>query len=264
MKIHHLYIDELGNPNPSSTAHKYFILSACSIPDGARESAKRHAGYIKFKYWGLGGNELVLHSAEIGRKSGAFAIFKNDPVRYGDFLNDLLDFLKSHPITLFVNVTDHTVAKVKNWDTKTVLAKSSNHIVGSFVRYVVGCRTNGKIVIESATDEQNNFFLKAFTYHLAPNAIKGIKYQVIQEALTSMSVVTKNNHDIEEQIADLFAYAAKCKYERDQLGISLQPASYEARLVSLLEKRLYRLPRTISPTKRMILSKVESYKILTK
>jgi hypothetical protein len=85
----------------------------------------------------------------------------------------------------------------------------------------------------------------------------------VQESLTSLSVVTKKNHDIENQIADLFAYAARCKYERDELGKNFSAISYESKIITILERKLYRVPPHAPPTKKIILDKIEPFKILS-
>jgi len=266
MKTSHLYIDELGSPNPNSSGHPYFVMCACVISDGLRENAKHFADQIKFKYWGNQQryHDITFHSIDIGRKSGQFSLFKADQARYDEFVTDLFKLLKSGGITVFVNVTDLAEAKRRNWVTQTVLSKASDHIVGSFTRYLLGCGGKGKITIESATDMQNTYFLKAFGHHLSPNAIAGVSFRNVQDALTSISFVTKNNHDTEEQIADLFAYAAKCKYEKEEQGKSFAKASYEERIISILENKLFSTPPNISKTKVAFYSKIESFKILTK
>lgn len=263
MKLHHLYIDELGSPNPSSPQHDYFILSTCSVPDKTRESLERRAGQIRFKYWGSNGSDVVFHSYHIGRKSGAFAIFRHDPVRYREFQDDVLDLLRVYPITVFINLTDNAVAYARRWDTNTVLKESTSHAVESFVRFLVGSHKQGKICIESATDAQNTFFLKAFTTYLAPGAISTINFRNVQDSLTSLSVVTKKNHDIENQIADLFAYAARCKYERDELGKSFLATSYESKIITIFERKLYKVPPHAPPAKKRILNEIEPFKILS-
>ncbi len=223
-----------------------------------------HADHIKFKYWGLPHSNIIFHSAEIGRRSGAFGIFKNNDVLYDEFRKDLLHFLRSSTSTLFINVTEHKKSNAQNWDTSAVLSRASNHIVRSFILYLLGMKCKGKIVTESATDEQNRFFLQAFTTYLSPGAIKEVHYRKVQEALTSISIVTKNNHDIEEQIADCFAYAARCKYERDYLHATFAPNSYEARLIKVLEMKLFATPRDASAEKKLLFNRITSYKSLIK
>lgn len=266
MKINHLYVDELGNPNPKSQSHKYFIFCACVFPDGLREQAKVYANQIKFKYWGKQQDyqNIIFHSNDIGRKSGAFSIFQNDPARYDEFIADLFKLLKLSGITIFVNVTDLAAARKQNWDMNTVLNQSSTHITSSFVHFLLASQSKGKMFLESATDIQNAFFLKAFSFYLSPNAIPKINYKNVQQALTSISFVTKNNHDIEEQIADLFAYAARCKYEKEELGTAFAPSSYEYRIVRILEKKLFSTPVGTTPAKKRLFNKIEAYKVLTK
>lgn len=262
MKLYHLYIDELGSPNPSSR-HDYFILSTCSVPDKTRELLEQRAGQIRFKYWGGNGNNVIFHSYHIGRKSGAFAIFRQDPAKYREFQNDILGLLRAYPITVFINLTDNAVAYARNWDANAVLKESTAHAIESFVMFLVGSHKQGKICIESATDAQNTFFLKAFTTYLAPGAIPNVNFRSVQESLTSLSVVTKKNHDIENQIADLFAYAAKCKYERDELGRSFPTTSYESKIITILERKLYKVPSHAPSVKKRILNRIEPFKILS-
>ncbi len=265
MKTSHLYIDELGSSNPSSPSHRYFVMCACVISDGLRENARNYANQIKFKYWGNSPHyyDIVFHSVDVGRKSGVFSIFNNDPAKFDEFTADLFKLLKAGGLTVFVNVTDLEDARSRNWITDTVLRKSSDHIVSSFTRYLLGCGGKGKITIESATDMQNTFFLKAFSHYLSPRSIPNVNFRIVQEALTSISFVTKNNHDVEEQIADLFAYAAKCKYEREEKGEVFADESYEAKIIKILENRLFAIPGNASPAKIALYSGIESFKILT-
>jgi hypothetical protein len=265
MKTSHLYIDELGSSNPNSPRHRYFVMSACVISDGLREGAKNFANQIRFKYWGDRHRyyDITFHSFDIGRRSGAFSIFNNDQAKYEEFVTDLFKLLKAGGLTVFVNVTDLEVARGRNWTTSTVLDRSSDHIVSSFARYLLGCGGKGKITIESATDTQNSFFLKSFGHYLSPRAIPNIDFRDVQEAMTSISFVTKKNHDVEEQIADLFAYAAKCKYEKEEKGFAFAASSYEGRIIKILENKLFSTPANAAPAKAALYSGIESFKILT-
>lgn len=266
MKTSHLYIDELGSPNPHSPGHKYFVMTACVVGDSLRREARLYADRIKFKYWGRQPDytDINFHSMEIGRRSGPFSILKNQDSLYEDFINDLFRLLKPGGMNLFVNVTDLAKAKDKNWDTKAVLKASTDHTIKSFVCYLLGSQSNGKVVIESATDEQNAYFLRAFSFYLSPYAIKAVDYKDVQRLLTSLSFVTKRNKDIEEQVADLFAYAARCLYERDYCGVIFNPASYESRIVTILEAQLFKTPVGANASRKKFYNMIEPYKILTK
>jgi hypothetical protein len=178
-------------------------------------------------------------------------------------VTDLFKLLKAGGLTVFINITELAEARRRNWTTSTVLKRSSDHVVASFTRYLLGCGGKGKITIESATDMQNGFFLKAFAHYLAPNAIPAVNFRDVQKALTSLSFVTKNNHDTEEQIADLFAYAARCKYEKEEKGVVFASSSYEEKIMRILEGRLFAAPANASPAKAALYSEIEPFKVLT-
>ncbi|MBU4375033.1 hypothetical protein KKH38_00840 [Patescibacteria group bacterium] len=116
--------------------------------------------------------------------------------------------------------------------------------------------------MESATAEKDFYFHKAIGYYLAAG-IKGLKvdYQKIQEVLTSVSFVTKNNFDIEEQIADLFAYAAKCKYSQS-IGKKVKNGLYEKKMLSLLKIKIFKKPRVAKYAKMKYFNEVEPFVIL--
>jgi hypothetical protein len=79
-----------------------------------------------------------------------------------------------------------------------------------------------------------------------------------------MSFVTKKNFDIEEQIADSFAYAAKCKFKADSNKITYTSNSYEAKMINILENKLFKTPPNASVEKKRIYNKINSFKNVTK
>jgi hypothetical protein len=109
-----------------------------------------------------------------------------------------------------------------------------------------------------------SFFLKYFVFTYRQKPLGGTSYQKIQEALTSMSFVTKKNFDIEEQIADSFAYAAKCKFKADSNKITYTSNSYEAKMINILENKLFKTPPNASVEKKRIYNKINSFKNVTK
>jgi len=89
-----------------------------------------------------------------------------------------------------------------------------------------------------------------------------VDYKKIQETLTSISFVTKNNFDdIEEQIADLFAYAAKCKYLRQQ-GKRVKNGSYEKMMLDLLKNKIFKKPLGARYWKMKYFKEVDSFVVL--
>ena len=122
--------------------------------------------------------------------------------------------------------------------------------------------SRGKIIVESATAEKDFYFHKAIGYYLTAG-IKELQvdYKKIQETLTSISFVTKNNFDIEEQVADLFAYAAKCKY-MEKIGKKFKKGLYEKMIISLLERKIFKKPTEAKDSKMKYFKKVDSFTIL--
>lgn len=264
MRTHRLYIDETGTSNPVSKKQPLFIICACVVPDSVKEKIKLHADQIKYKYWGLKYAESPFHSCDMGKKEKHFDIFRDKPELYAELIKDICKFMRTSEVKIFVSVVDKTQAK--NWDTDKVLKEVARHTISSFVYYIVGAQIKGKVVIESATNMQNTYFLKEFSYYLSPKAIEGVDFRVVQNALTSISFVTKKNDDIEAQLVDLFAYAARCKYELESDQRKFAEGSYEARIVKILNKKLFAMPGTndMAPERKEILNRIEPYKILTK
>ena len=73
--------------------------------------------------------------------------------------------------------------------------------------------------------------------------------------------MTKNNFDIEEQIADLFAYAAKCKYLEEYLGKKIKKGSYEKMMMALLESKIFKNPHGAKDMKMKYFKEVNSFDV---
>lgn len=71
----------------------------------------------------------------------------------------------------------------------------------------------------------------------------------------------KKNHDIEEQIADLFAYAAKIKY-RSQMTGKPPSGDYEQMIVELLDKKIFTVPTGAGREKARLFKEVDPFLII--
>lgn len=254
-----LFIDELGTASPKDTQSDFYILAGCSIIEQERQNIKIWADQIKFKYWGR--TEIVLHSREIGRKENDFKIFQDIKV-YKEFLEDMENFFLHSRFKMFFVIVDKKKAKKLAWNHIKIYKETSIQIVRNFLLILLTGDSRGKIVVESATAEKDFYFHKAAGYFLA-EGIRELKvdHKKIQETLTSISFVTKNNHDIEEQIADIFAYAAKCKYLA-KIGKKSRNGIYEKMMLSLLEKKIFKKPPEAGDKKMKYYKEVESFLIL--
>lgn len=264
MKYFELFIDELGNHNPLEKSSSQYVLLGCSVSKDDRQMLAIRADQIKFKYWGH--TDIIFHSRDIGRKKGLFSIFKKKEI-YNNFIKDILNYLKEARITLFVVVCDKKMARKLGWNSSKIIIETAGRLLTNYTVWLLGLSNScGKITVESATAEKDKYYLNQFSNILSPNNanLLGISHNKIKLTLTSMSFVTKQNYDIEEQIADMFAYAASCKYLRDSKQKSFKTGSYEGRTIKVLESKLFRLPAKAGIKKMKFYKSVESFCVVPK
>ncbi len=230
-----LFVDETGTASPKDTNSKYYVLAGCVVKESERVKLKQIASNIKYKYWS--DPDIIFHSSEIGRKENSFSIFKVKKV-FDDFLVDLEENLFRRDFKLLYVLVDKTQAKVQRWDDKKIYKETSDEMIKSFICFLLAKGAKGKIVIESATASKDFYFLKSLSSFLSQGISSfGISHKSVKEALTSISFVTKNNFDTEEQIADIFAYAARCHYEKNTLK-KVFKGDYETLMMKTLSKKL--------------------------
>ena len=262
MKKFTLFIDESGTPEIKIREQGYYILCGCVIADDRRVELKNYADQIKFKYWGR--TDIVFHSREMSRNAGDFAIFQSNPDLKKAFYQDLLNFIDKAPVIVFPIIVDKAKAVQLGWDQARIIKEPSKRLFLNFIRLLLTQKdVNGSIIIESSSLEKDKFYLESFGYFISPDAKElNISYKHMQKVLTSVSFVTKNNHDIEEQITDLFAYASFCKFmvEFSGKGVELNP--YEIQVSALLNKKLFEKPQRAGTTKMEFFSKIDPFSIL--
>lgn len=256
MKYLNLFIDESGQSNPKAPNSGVYILSGCMIDSQAREELKIHADQIKFKYWDK--TNIIFHSREIGRKEGNFTILK-DPKIQTSFELNLFQLLNAENYRMFFVTVDLAKAKKKNWSEEKVYQETSRLMVKNYILALLtagNCR--GRIIIESATSKKDFYFHKALSYYLSGGLQEvKISFQVVQNLLTEISFVTKKNHDIEEQIADLLAYGARLKFEGKQ-----GTTSYDRRLLKTVKSKLFVTNSNAGAKKKKFYAIIETFKVL--
>jgi hypothetical protein len=163
-------------------------------------------------------------------------------------------------LTIFVIVYKNKARKA-GWEVIKIYKDTTTFLIRNFLLVLFINDLCGEIVIESGSAEKDITFIKAFSYLIGagiPEA--GIDTSTAQMMFTSMSFVTKKNHDIEEQIADMFAYAAKIKYQN---GIkSKKLGEYENMILSLLNSKLFFVPENSKKYKKKIYSLVEPFLVI--
>lgn len=254
-----LYIDELGTASPRDVTSGLYILSGCSINKKDCEDLKVYADQIKFKYWGR--TDIVFHSREIGRKENDFSILK-DPKTLKEFTADLNTFLLHSKIKLFFIVVDKKNARTAGWDDKKVHKDTTTSLIRNFLLILLTNDSRGEIIIEASSVSKDIHLLDSLNFFLGAGIPKlGVNHDKVKDTLTSVSFVTKRNHDVEEQIADLFAYAAKIKYQSEVGGRKLKN-DYEKMIAGLLEKKLFSVPSGAGTTKARLFKEIDPFLVL--
>ncbi len=263
MKNYKLYVDESGNSHTGNFARSpYYILVGCIIDERYQGELKEYADQIKFKYWNR--TNVVFHSAEMPRNDNDFSIFAEKPELKKEFQKDLLLFLHQAKVSLTVCIVDKKIANKKGWEEKKVVETTAKSIMGSFIgKITANIPSNGKMIFEISNGLKDKIYLESFNYLISPDFRRvDPDYTDVRSTLTSINFVTKQNHDIETQISDLFAYAAKCKLQADT-GIFIYPAgSYESRLINALESKLIKTPTNIGNAKKKFYNKIKPFEII--
>ncbi|MCL4352907.1 DUF3800 domain-containing protein [Patescibacteria group bacterium] len=253
-----LFLDESGIANPKVTSSETYILAGCMVDDYAREKLKIEADRIKFKYWSK--TDIVFHSKEIGRKEGVFKIFKEKKL-FDAFQQDLFDFLSKNSFQMFFVLIDKQDALKKNWNDKKIYAETSAVMVKNFILSLLAQdNVKGRLVVESASAEKDFYFHKAVGHFLS-NGIPhlNVPFNEVQDVLTEISFVSKKNHDIEEQISDLSAYAAKLKFKKTKIT---SMTAYEKMITKILNRKIFKMDPNTGTRKKKYYSEIDSFKIM--
>lgn len=239
----------------------YYILLGCIIDERYQADLEQHANHIKFKYWGR--TDVVFHSADMAHSTAAFEIFQNDESKKSEFMKDLLDMLNKAPLNITAAVIDKEKAFNSFWEERTVIKRSAEIVLYNFLAYIytkMPCR--GKIIIEASSMERDTQYLAAFNALLHPSfGIKNPLYKNagVRDHLTSINFVTKQNHDIEAQVADLLAYGVRCGF--NDLA-AYKKSSYEYRIIKVANSKLIKMAPTMGDDKRKFFKLIDAVKII--
>lgn len=255
-KQYKLFIDESGHPHKNDHS-KHFVLVGIIIQDGHQEALKIKADQLRFKYWDR--TNVVLHSEEIGKRRGEFAIFKNNPLLGDKFERQFLQLLSTAPIFVTASVVDKARAFRVGWREDTILNRSNEAVLLDYLAFLYAQdRAHGRIVYESSTAQRDSLYLSAFYRLASPNWQRvNPDFSGVREILTSVTFANKLNDDTEIQLADIFSYAAICKYHQDNQLVKFEKNSYESKLITIFEKKLLTKPASMTnPVKKKYYQKV--------
>lgn len=267
MNMFKLYVDELGTSHPSTAATQpYYILMGCIIDDAHQDQLKIKADQIKFKYWGR--TDVVFHSADMARNLNDYSIFRGKSDVKEQFRKDILAFLHSSKVFITVCVIDKlSVYTNRGWDEKKIVDYTAHSVMEAFLAKVKSqAPSNGKMIFEISNSFKDRKYLETFNYLISPDFARtdtDYSFRDVQQTLTSINFVTKQNHDTETQISDMLSYGAKCKVLRDTGVRAYASDTYEHRLITVLEAKLIATPTTVGAAKRVFFDKINSFEIVT-
>lgn len=280
-----LSIDESGSANPASyKVSPYFVLSGCILSDFNFSKFKEHLNQVKYATWKEQWNKVLFRSYNIGKGKGFFSVFYNKDSSSGDlipnqkmisFCRDLRRFLKRRYSDLITCLVDKEKAfrnktitlkegkkKMKYiWSQEIVYKLSFKEILRNFLLFLVSRNAKGRIVAEASTDQQDIVLYKEF-FTLQRNGLAELKidHKEVKERMSSLSFVTKHNRKLEEEIADLMAYAATLRFrlgkkiiKKNKLNLydTMILQGFEKNLLKVLtnrpDKRLKRISKAINP-----------------
>ncbi len=160
---------------------------------------------------------------------------------------------------MFFVLIDKQRALKKNWNDKKVYTETSVIMVKNFILSLLAQdNVKGRLVVESASAEKDFYFHKA-AGHFLSNGIPqlSVSFSQVQDVLTEISFVTKKNHDIEEQISDLLAYAAKLKFKKKKIT---DKSMYEKMITKILNSKIFKMAPNTGVKKKKYYSEIDSFK----
>jgi len=229
-----LSLDETGK---ASYRHgsKNFILSGIIIPENFKPKLDSSIRGLKKKY--LGDEETVLHSRDLLRKKGSFAAFRDNPEREIRFWVELISFLNNPKIEMAFVIADKSKTKKLGWNEIAILKRVYNKILDEFVGKHLSSDMKGKIIAES-DPAQDKYLIQAHN-KLQSIGIPsyGISPSEYRSKMTCLSLVNKQNFDVDVQIADTLATMADVVY-LTKLGKKDKITTIQSMMKKLIERKM--------------------------
>ncbi|MEK7630705.1 MAG: DUF3800 domain-containing protein [Patescibacteria group bacterium] len=260
-----LYIDESGKHDLKTIDPRapHFSLAGILIHDNGKSDLKNKANQIKFKYWG--DVNIVFHANDIRQQTGDFAIFKEkkSKLTIDDFYRDLSTFLNyTFKIGLVsINkstylahnpVVAHAVLQLpsahpgSNWEKQVrgtgnnLLKKVSTELLTMYLDYLNRKKANGEVIMESSNEVQDTLIYSAYNRLLTSGFPPfGMDATTVRKHFTGISFVTKQNHDIESQVADIAAHYLSLESRLNDGVISSYHQKYDQDIIKILKSKTF-------------------------
>lgn len=196
-----LSIDETGKAHYIHPS-EFFVVSGCVVREKHKDEIRRNADKIIYKYWG--DKKIIFHSSDMFGRRGLFDIFEDENLEscfWNDFFNLII---RRNYLSFYIAVVNKENARKRGWQTKTIVEEAYKSILVEFSKNLKKTGNFGKVQSESSTDQD----ISLITVHsrLQRNGVgRTISGKDYFQLITSLSLVTKGNHDIETQLSDIIA-----------------------------------------------------------
>lgn len=211
-----LSLDETGKANYNHGS-KYFVVSGIVVKEEHRKELKEIANKVIFKYFG--DKKMVFHFVDMIAHQNGFELL-NDTTIEKKFWDDFFKHVFNKNYLFFYVVSVNKIlAKTEGkypWETETILQRCYEQILKNFALHLKQTKYQGKIIAESSSD-QDPYLVKVHSAYQQKGVGSTISGKEYFNLITSLSLVTKQNDDIETQIADIVATVGRIKQIKEDI-----------------------------------------------
>lgn len=260
-----LYLDESGDNTLTviNPHNPHFVIGGMIVKEDQRSSMAHVSEFIKEKYWK--DKHHVLHAAEGTHLSGKeYKAFTSEFIKY-------IEIFDLHTVVAIVNKDNYLLKNpnithaINNFQKqkgftpvviegqRKIIKESAFEVFTMFLYFLSKNNVRGKIVVEADGGEKEKLTFEAYNLLLSGHQKLQISVQQVRQLITSISFVTKNNYDMETQIADHIVYLSNRKArEIDKIGKVKDGFQKECLDIFISKTILYK--RTSSPLEKEITS----------
>lgn len=229
-----LSIDESGKVSYTHPS-KLFIISSAVLSEQVKIKIDKKMRKLKSKFFN--NENIVFHSREMIRKKGEFSSL-NDKKNETAFWSEFLSYITSYDISFIFIITDKNKARKKGWHSKTILQRAYVLLLEKFVDQLKISGAKGKILAESDPAQDHYLIRSHNRLQSMGTTNKSVSAYEYKQTVTSISLVNKENNDIDIQIADALAVVAGMKYEIEILKSKKLIGFAEKARIRLINRKL--------------------------
>lgn len=228
-----LALDETGKASFNHPSRN-FILSGFILPEKLKPKLNSSIRKLKKKYFD--DEEIMFHCRDMLRKKGPFSSLRENSIKELNFWSEFIVILNARFLSLAFVIADKDKARKIGWNDIAILRRSYNKMLEEFTKKHL-TKNNGKIVVES-DPYQDKYLIEAHnriqSLGVPSEGITGSDYR---NKITSLSLVSKLNLDVDVQMADTLAIMADMVYKM-KIGIKKKPTRVQNIMKRLITRKM--------------------------